>query len=514
MCERMDKTTNNDSKEDDDDDHERSLSARDESRRSVELRSARADDINHQGSRQKTTGMSVNTKREGIASMSSSERSSYKDIIARIVERRLQAIESGDDDNDSVDSYPRDPLERLQQIMREEEESTKSELEENKEASGTEQHKQAVENNREKSNRHELSEDEKSLVRRIVELRLASIEAEEGNGDYSISSEPPKDPILRVMNMNAEDTLIAAASLLQFVIQPETNDDEIDAVVCNRDIFELNTMIQHNDLEELGRKAVSLAQSFKYKLDQSYASTPVPPWNDTTLSIDTSEKGYLALTRDAVNRSHSSEVSKVDDDDVDYSGRHRADDGSSHCMNPLSASCQHNVQQVPGIRTAMGELGYEKSLRIERCIESVSPRKTLTSGQVDIARSGWWGVVNNRVTFHADTDAWESDSQSSLSNVSTSSDKAASDCSKDESMRMLPIDGEIDWTSINNVPLPRQPEKLGTASSTLGPRRESALDAKRRKKRELEALKISITKSVEKRQVDTWKSSVVQSIVQ
>jgi hypothetical protein len=124
-------------------------------------------------------------------------RSSYKAIIARIVERRLQAIENGDDDDNSVDSHPRDPLERLQQIMKEEEESTNNPLDENKESAGTERHKQVQPNKREKSNRHELSDDEKTLVRRIVELRLAAIEAEEGDGDYSMSSGPPKDPILR-----------------------------------------------------------------------------------------------------------------------------------------------------------------------------------------------------------------------------------------------------------------------------------------------------------------------------
>ena len=219
--------------------------------------------------------------------------------------------------------------------------------------------------------------------------------------------------------------------------------------------------------------------------------------------MDTSEKVSIALTKDAVNGSHSPKVAKVDDDDE--SKRHIVDDGSSHRMNPVNTTCQHHKYQIPGIRIPMAplELGFEKSLRNEICIDSVSLRKKFKSGQVDMPRSDWWGVVSDLVTFRADTDEWESDSQSSLSNVSTWSVEEASDGSRDESMRKLPKDGEA---------LQRQSELSGVVL-TGGTLRESALDAKRRKKRELEALKISITKSIEKHQVDTWRSSVVQSVL-
>jgi hypothetical protein len=498
------KSTHNDYEEDsEDNDLETSLSSNIEDPprgRLARSHSAGMVGVNHQGHRHKTTNMSVDTNTEEAAKTAPR---SYKEIIACIVERRLQAIENGVDDDDSVASYPRDPLQRLEQIMKEEEENTKKTLEENKEGAGTEVHKQGVENKREKSCGGELNDHEKSLVRRIVELRLAAFETEERDNDFALSSEPPQDPILRVMNMNAEETLIAAASLLQYVTTPDASADDYDAVVCTREIFELNHMIQHNNLEELGRKAVSLAQSFKNKLDQSYPSPPVASWQCTALSMNTSEKVNIAQTKDAVNGSHSPKVAKLDDDDE--SQRHLVDDSSSYQMNPVNTRSQHHNYQIQGIRTGMAplELGFEKSLRNEVYIDSVSLRQKFKSGQVDMPRSDWWGVVSDLVTFRADTDEWESDSQSSLSNVSTWSVEEASDGSRDESMRKLPKDGEA---------LQRQSELSGVVL-TGGTLRESALDAKRRKKRELEALKISITKSIEKHQVDTWRSSVVQSVL-
>jgi hypothetical protein len=77
-------------------------------------------------------------------------------------------------------------------------------------------------------------------------------------------------------------------------------------------------------------------------------------------------------------------------------------------------------------------------------------------------------------------------------------------------MQRLPNGGAIDWEGINAA-IQRQHEMPAILPSTGEGRLESTLEEKRRKKRELEALKISISTSVAQRHTDAWRLSLTKS---
>jgi hypothetical protein len=272
-------------------------------------------------------------------------------------------------------------------------------------------------------------------------------------------------------------------------------------------------MILNNNLEDLVKKAVFLAQSVKNKLDQ--VDTPTyTSWKTTTTSIsDTTGIGYLALAKDAVNR--SMETAKVDADDGNERRARRNDFIEATVLSPKSRKTYiqqfpTNSKTSPSIRitATASERGWDEKVGNESFNSPVSPTKKHISSHVEVPVSDWWGVVSDIAAVGAGSDTWESDSQSNLSYGST--DSAVTDSSTDENMQRLPNGGAIDWEGINAA-IQRQHEMPAILPSTGEGRLESTLEEKRRKKRELEALKISISTSVAQRHTDAWRLSLTKS---
>jgi len=432
---------------------------------------------------------------------------SQKEMVARIIAQRLEALDNGNDD-DSVHSYPRDPFERLEQSMREEEEqqkySTKKSQRFEKRIEQSEERdtskRDCTSRKREKSNVGGLDDEQRAIIRRIVELRIAAIEAEGLNEDVGIGVGPgnPQDPLMRIMNMNAEDSLFAAVALMQYSVQPEALDPQDDeAILCRRDMFELNGMIQHDELKELEREAIFLAQTVKDKLDRSdIQPIAFPPQNNSSGEGG----GYDALARKTASRSLCRESTTLDDDGSDMSSRQ---DQFHDCSSrPMKADDSPSRSKVSTVHQSRISATNQTNGRIEQLdlskdvADPVSPKKKITSSPTDTATSNWLGIVGC-TNVRAATDLEESDSHS-MSSTSTDSVLVASFTSSDVSLGMIARDGEIDWAGIRAV-IHRYHNPSSTNTSTAAVLRESNLEEKRRRKRELEALKISMT--------DSWRSS-------
>jgi hypothetical protein len=443
---------------------------------------------------------------------------SQQEIVARIIAQRLAALDDRNgDETHSVDSYPRDPLERLERL---DEEALRNKNENNRVNegnTGTGGRTGSKETNSNvrlpgKAHKDHLDGKDKELVQRIVEMRIATIEAGE---QEEISSEPPQDPLVRIMNMNAEDTLVVAAALMQYYGEPDESDEDEDRVVRNKDIFDLNNMIQHDYLDDLQRRAMVLAESVKNKLERSSAHQVDSSWEHNTSSSHTTGIGYIALAKDAVNRSYSLDFSKVGDDDDD--GMHRRDSTSDEGSFPtfIQPNKKHSMPSRITISSTSSKLGPMESIGKEQFINSPSDSNALLSTHVEAFASDWWGVVGDfaGAGCAGSSSTWESDSQSGLSCSSTDSIVTGSTASLEDSMKKLAKKktGEIiDWEGINAA-IKRQHETSEAFSITGKGPGESALEEKRRKKRELEAWKKSLDISVEKRETDAWRSSLLKS---
>lgn len=209
-----------------------------------------------------------------------------QELIRQIIELRLAAIDS-EGHNDSVQTSPEDPLERLMKMIEDENipKASITDLKPSPQLGPSEQ------------------EREKALIARIIALRLVAVDREaEGGGPKdqdAATSDPasrvPEDPLERIMNLNAEDRLISAIHLKRYEdpIEEESDEGE-DAIVHNKDIRDLSHMIQENDLDELEKAASMLAESVKAKLTVSHLADLS---HDTTIipEDDDMAKGYMAL---------------------------------------------------------------------------------------------------------------------------------------------------------------------------------------------------------------------------
>jgi hypothetical protein len=232
---------------------------------------------------------------------------SAQDIVKRIIAMRLASVDGGEgiDGHNSAGSATGDPLERLM-AMGGDDESEQSEL-------YRKQAKAAISDN------GEADIPDKELLARIIAMRLAAADEEDGSG-VNIAKTNPEDPLERIMNMNAEDQLISAAMLMRFLDPQDEEDEDDDVIIRKKDFRDLSSMIQDNELEELERRAVTLAESVKTKLEESTLADLTRD-AETTLDSDTG-MGYLALAKgghkDAVNTSHAInglDISKISNDD-------------------------------------------------------------------------------------------------------------------------------------------------------------------------------------------------------
>lgn len=427
-------------------------------------------------------------------------------IIARVIAERLAAIDNGDDGN-SVASAPEDPLERLQRLEDEvNEEHTEGKVgQQDKERQS--KHEKGSKKKREKANDDELDEDEKDLVRRIVELRIVAIEAEEiGEVDVNdegerTSSSVPEDPLVRIMNMNAEDALIAAMALMQYSYESEPEEGDLqenqDVVVRTRDIFDLNNMIQQDDLEDLEKRAMTLAQSVKARLVDDNSEGARLAENSAPSHVDI---GYFALAKDAANRSYSPDAVNVDIHEVQNS-QHPSENRMTFIQHYLDDSPK---KQSVRVSATPSELVLEDYVDVQSQSNPSSPRKKLISSHTDVSLADWWGVVGDFASLRGGSDTWESDSQSNLSLTSTES---AASIDEGRILKSGGNEGGIDWDGIKSA-IQQQYETSVSAKEGFG---VSTLDEKRRRKRELEELKLTIVKSSELRESDAWIESLVKS---
>lgn len=461
-----------------------------------------------------------------------------RDIIARIVALRLASMDKGEEEKGAVNSNHEDPLERIRR-MEEEDNHRKQQLEKRKEQAAARQKESKQPTTDQSIEPQETDEDVigKELVRRIIAMRLATIDDEE----ISVHS-TPEDPLVRIMNMNAEDTLVSAMSLMQYTdAQNDIDDEDDDAVIRNKDFYELNSMIQMNDLEELERRAVSLAESVKTKLS---SSTLVDLTRDNDTSIDNSGIGYLALAmgghKDVVNQSHTMnglDISKITNDGEDDESDRRFVSMSDSILDSPS-----RMNQGKGKRQGLlGDLSYDQSSQsfepedgfisnyigksfqdqddmessnwnengenkvLEKVWSPSYPKKKTVTKQGDSTSqaktclvSDWWGVIGEFAGIRSSSGDW-SDSQSSLSYATTESITTDSIASLNLSMQGIQtqIDEEPSKGVQSQIVLPQQQEtqserEVLADSNTLS---VSMLEEKRRRKREIEAWRLSLTKS-------------------
>jgi len=441
-----------------------------------------------------------------------------EEIVAQIIAQRLAAIDQ-EAENDSVHSSPQDPLQRILQM--EEEENGKG-----KPAKGGDK--------QEKPDQETSSQPtpEQQIVARIIAMRLAAIDAQ-GEGaaadDESINSNP-EDPLVRIMNMKAEDTLASAMALMQFEAEQNQADadewDEYDSVLQKRDIFDMNAMIEKEDLHQLEQRAGTLARIMKRRLGDGEESDDSVSPNDTTMTSE-ADKGYLALVKDAVNRSYVSEKTEPGLSDSDFKqprqqfryvsmtgsildgvgkpGRNPAGDDSSS-TSTLDESDYFDAEAVASPSPKNKQTARMSGSPIKNMLSPGSPRKKLISSNVDVSFSDWWGVVGDLAGIKTGSDTF-SDSQSNLSYVSStdsawtdsvtsmeaSANELAYEASPQKETRKVGKSGIFDFNGIQSAI-----RKFETSSHDVEhpEPRPSLLEEKRRKKRELEAWKTSISRSM------------------
>lgn len=495
------------------------------------------------GTRDTSTTVEAN-RGENVGDEDEEEEVVDKEIIAKIVARRLAAIDRGDDGNDlrhsshgndMRQSSHEDPLERIRR-MQEAEEKRQELVKKREEARRQKQEAQ----------QKGLSEPEgtdedaagKELVRRIIAMRLAAIDDEDNSSVHT----SPEDPLVRIMNMDAEETLLSVIALTQYVEHQEENnedDDEDDVLIRKRDFFDLNTMIQKNNLEELEKRAASLAESVKSKLS---VSTLADLTQDNDITVDTSGVGFLALAmgghKDVVNHSHvmnGLDISKITNDGDEDADRRfvsmsdsilespsRKNKPSEKTMSELLGSISsqdsmrsldevitnmlNDICDLPGVEVTniVPALNGKKG---QGALETISPR--LVPKNVVISKPGekipvngvtdWWGVVGDFAGLRSGSSGEWSDSQSSMSYTTTESVTTASVVSLDASMQGLQVKFHDELPKYNGVAQPVVRKTIAT-EQLVSPRKSelSALEQKRRRKRELEAWKMSIERSFDK----------------
>lgn len=499
------------------------------------------------------------------------DQSGYKDIVARIIAMRLAASDAGDVvDRDSVNSDREDPLERIMNMGDDE----PSEQARNNERVHV-RPKNAPNGQAKKAGNaeDENAEDkpDKELLARIVALRLAA--ADDDDGDYSVHS-TREDPLERIMNMNAEDQLISAVTLMRY-LGPEGNDDDgADVIIRNQDFRDLSSMIQDNDLQELERRAALLAESVKTKLTDSNLADLTHD-TETTVDSDTG-LGYLALAtgghKDVVNTSHvmnGLDISKISDDGdrrfvsmsdsiLDSPGRvNKVEEPSKQSLGTeqlnghtklsagesstdtktrttLSAAAAAALDQGDGgVAQFAGEpsqgensrfsLGWNGTRKKETINDeafrspSIQPKRPVNIKNSSVNDQGSpiskaypisdWSAVGGLANVLAD---W-SDSQSSTSYAESNPDSIVSaEATTRASMLDTPVAkeldhlvGKMDWDGVKAVAHKYETSVVNSTTMTsqtldVTSNTISALDDKRRKKREIEAWKQSLTKSLAK----------------
>lgn len=454
-----------------------------------------------------------------------------KDIIAQIVAKRLSAMDRGEDGNDMRNSSHEDPLERISRIQ--EEEEKKADLARKREEARRQAQQKRI---------SEPEDDEdaagKELVKRIIAMRLAAIDDEDNDSVHT----SPEDPLVRIMNMDAEDTLLSVIALTQFVEPQDENneDDEEDVIIRNRDIFDLNTMIQKNDLEELEKRAASLAESVKNKLS---VSTLADLTHENGTSVDQSGVGYFALAmgghRDVVNHSHAMnglDISKITNDGDEDSDRrfvsmsdsilespsrkNKKKDNISGLLGSISSQeswqsldevinnvmVANHIRDLPDVEVkhiVPALNGYRKEAPLETISSPMIPKKAAIpkSGEKINGVADWWGVVGDFAGFRSAGSSGDwSDSQSSMSYPTTESVTSGSVASMDSSIQGVHVKFHHDVPKKSHVepqPVVGKPivkEKLVSPKAS----ELSVLEQKRRRKRELEAWKLSIERSFDK----------------
>lgn len=384
-----------------------------------------------------------------------------KEIVARIIATRLAVADKGEEKTYSK-SKPQDPLVR---IMRMEAKDEKNRMEQAKNE----------DNGRYKQHRQDeaLTSSDKEMIARIIAIRMAQVDEEEPNTAWNSK---PEDPLERIVNMNAEDQLLSAVSLMNYsASQDDSDDDDENDMIRKKDFRDLSKMIQHNDLEELERQAIAMADSVKFKLNAS-GLADLSRKNNTTADSDTG-LGYMALAlgdhKEVVNRFHAMEglnISKITNDDegdgrfvsmsdsiLDSSMKGDEAEERTHILlgerNSSNASIENGsiasleqadsyISQYMESPTKAAESmglssGFDEGARDVDDRLPRSPKKKLsyskkaTSQQWDdpvqsnsVFVSDWWGVLGDFAGIRAD--CW-SDSQSTMSYTeSVLSDSVAS----------------------------------------------------------------------------------------
>ncbi len=462
-----------------------------------------------------------------------------RDIVARIVAMRLTAIDRGDDGKELKNSNHEDPLERIRRMEEEEERKqtmAQRKVEAKQQRQQKQQQKQQSVPKSNKSSEPEESEEDaagKELVKRIIAMRLAAIDEEDNNSVHST----PEDPLVRIMNMNAEDTLFSVISLMQYTEPENGSNEEEDTIIRERDFYDLNNMIQKNDLEELEKCAATLAESVKTKLS---ASTLADLTCDSETTIDHSGVGYFALAmgghKDIVNQSHMMnglDISKITNDEDEESDRRFVSMSDSILDSPSrvkkkqgllgelsSDDTIHSLEQDNGFisryigkstqredgRTSLTLNGNGKEERLEIAWTPFSPKKKSSSKEGDASFhskaclvSDWWGVIGDFAGIRSSSGEW-SDSQSSMSYATTESITTDSIASLNISMQGLQtavVDGastlEVKIVPTGHETWDEKEEKVDLNTSSI-----SVLEEKRKRKRELEAWRLSLARSFHK----------------
>lgn len=471
-----------------------------------------------------------------------------KEIIARIIASRMAAVDEGEGKPPS-NSNRGDPLARIMRIDKQGE---------NEEEEAPVPHRQEVE--KPDSGRyphvHEnepLTASEKEIVARIVAIRMAQIDDDAPDSSWNRN---PEDPLERIMNMNAEEQLLSAASLIHYSVAEDDSDEEdYDDIIRKKDFRNLNKMIQENDLEELERQVAAMADSVRTKLTASTLADLSRNY-DSTLDSDAG-LGYAALAmgghKEVINQSHvmtSLDISKITSDD-DGDGRFVSMSDSildssvkiniepiggrkSELLGGTNASDNDSIQSSERGKALIAHYTESPSKAENKLLSSnfnvnsirgidlssspISPKKNLpkpkksTSQQWDdpvqsksVFISDWWGVLGDFAGIRSD---W-SDSQSTMSYTeSVLSDSVASLGASTQTEDYDTPVAEISGSDTLTAKALDQFLGLSTArdsgSTSGGPGETkqkpvhhslSLLEQKRRRKRELEAWRASLSTS-------------------